>query len=115
METFSVLVTGVLRALFRLALLVFTVSLIISLIFLAIVATVFTVLWSLLTGRKPALVTTFQRFNQARQQFRGGGWPGRAAPGADFGRSPPDDVMDVQAHEVRNDPLLPHGPSQDKL
>jgi hypothetical protein len=98
METFSALLAGVLRGVFRVALLVFTVSLIISLIFLAIVATVVTVLWSLLTGRKPAAYTTFMRFRQTAQQVRQGGWAARGGPG--FADAPPDDVVDVQAHEV---------------
>jgi hypothetical protein len=98
METFSALVTGVLRGVFRVALLVFTVSLIVSLIFVAIVATVFTVLWSLLTGRKPAAYTTFMRFRQTAQQFRQGGWAARGGSG--FANAPQGDVVDVQAHEV---------------
>jgi hypothetical protein len=101
METFSALVTGVLRGVLRLALLVFTVSLIISLIFLALVATVFTVLWALLTGRKPAAYTTFTRFRQSAQQFRQGGWAARGGPGA----APQGDVVDVQVTEVPNAPL----------
>jgi hypothetical protein len=42
----------------------------------------------LLTGRKPAVVTTFTQFNQAAQRFR----PGKG------------DVVDVQAYEVRAAP-----------
>lgn len=98
METFSALLAGVLRGVFRVALLVFTVSLVISLIFLAVVATVATVLWSLLTGRKPAAYTTFMRFRQTAQQFRQGGWAARGGSG--FAHAPQDDVVDVQAHEV---------------
>ena len=113
METFSVLVTGVLRALFRLAVLVFTLSLIISLIFLAIVATVFTVLWSLLTGRKPAAYTTFMRFRQTAQQFRQGGWAARGGPG--FASAPQGDVVDVQAHEVPSTQLSSPAEPTDKL
>jgi hypothetical protein len=109
METFSALVTGVLRGVLRVALLVFTVSLIISLIFLALVATVFTVLWSLLTGRKPAAYTTFTRFRQSAQQFRQGGWAARGGPG--FSNAPQGDVVDVQASEVPstqlNSPIEP--------
>jgi uncharacterized membrane protein YgcG len=103
MEPLSVLVTGVLRGVLRLALLVFTVSLIISLIFVAIVATVFTVLWALLTGRKPAAYTTFTRFRQSAQQFRPGSWA--SGGGSGFSNAPKGDVVDVQVTEVPNAPL----------
>ena len=103
MDTLSVLVAGVLRGVLRLALLVFTVSLLISLIFVALVATVFTVLWSLLTGRKPAAYTTFMRFRQSAQQFRQGGWPARGGSGS--AGATQGDVVDVQANEVPNEQL----------
>jgi hypothetical protein len=53
---------------------------------------VFMVLRFMLTGRKPAVVTTFTRFNQAAQQFR----PGGAKP-----YTGSTDIVDVEAHEVR--------------
>jgi hypothetical protein len=112
METFSALVTGVLRGVLRLALLVFTVSLIISLIFLALVATVFTVLWALLTGRKPAAYTTFTRFRQSAQQFRQGGWAARGGPGS--ASASQGDVVDVQVVEVPNAPLNAPAESREK-
>ena len=51
------------------------------------------VLRFLLTGRKPAVVTTFARFNQAAQQFRPGG--------SSATRQDSADIVDVEAHEVR--------------
>jgi uncharacterized iron-regulated membrane protein len=72
----------------------------------ALLAVVATIVWSLLTGRKPAVFTVMSRFRQASRQFRDGGWPGSAT------RTPPSsaDVVDVQAHEVRE--ALGHdGPS----
>jgi len=70
---------------------------------------------ALLTGRKPAFVVAFQRFNQARQQFRRGGWAqGQASPGGASRAAEVADVVDVQAHEVRNDAALTHTPEADR-
>ncbi|OGB34024.1 MAG: hypothetical protein A3F78_17060 [Burkholderiales bacterium RIFCSPLOWO2_12_FULL_61_40] len=52
---------------------------------------------SLLTGRRPAVFTTFTRFHQASQQFRQGIRPGHGASAPEGSA----DVVDVQAHEVR--------------
>ena len=70
-----------------------------SLLCVALLSLAYVLLKALLTGRKPAFVTTFQHFNQARQQFKRGGWATRSGPG--FARSASDDVVDVQAHEVQ--------------
>ena len=102
----------IIRTVFKLVLLAAALVFILSLLFVALVSVVFVLLKALLTGRKPAFVTTFTRFNQASQQFRSGEWPGR--PGAGFRGAAPADVMDVQAREVRNDAALPYGSTQDK-
>ncbi len=60
----------VLRTVFKLALVVFTVSLVLGLIVFAVVATLLASVWSLVTGRRPAVFTTFTQFRQAAQQFR---------------------------------------------
>jgi hypothetical protein len=112
MQLVSTLFSALVRITFRLVLLAAALVFILSLLCVALVSVTWVLLKALLTGRKPAFVTTFTRFRQASQQFRSGEWPTRG--GAGFGRAAPDDVMDVQAHEVRNDPVLPYGPSQDK-
>jgi hypothetical protein len=56
--------------------------------------------WSLLTGRKPAVFTTFTRFRDMSRQFQGGSWPGQGAP-RPARSTDSDDIVDVQAHEVR--------------
>ena len=85
------------RRLLRLWLLVLAASMMLVLLFVGLGAALLTLVWSLLTGRKPAAYTTFTRFRDASRQFRGGAWPGAAAPM----RSNPEDIVDVQAHEVR--------------
>ena len=70
-------------------------------VFLGLVAALVSVVWSLLRGRKPAIVTVFQNVRQSSKGFGQGTWTARG-PGA--GSQAPD-VVDVQAHEVR--PSLP--------
>jgi len=92
---------GVLRLVLFLAAGVFALSFLVA----VLGAVVLTALWSLLTGRKPAIITTFTRFRQASQQFQKfqqrGGSPMDASSS---GRSMPADVVDVQAHEVQERP-----------
>lgn len=87
-----------------------------SLIFVALVSLLWVLLKALLTGRKPAFVTTFQRLNQVRQQFKRGGFGAAASSAAGgFGHTAPcADVVDVQAHEVRNEQTLPYGSGAEK-
>jgi hypothetical protein len=88
MKLISDLVGGILRGLIKVALLVLTAAFVMGVLCVGLVVVLVAVVRFLLTGRKPAVVTTFTRFSQAAQQFR----PGR------------DDVVDVQAHEVRSAP-----------
>ena len=78
----------VLRGLLKLAVLALTLVFLLCLLLIGLVAALFILLWSLLTGRRPALWTAFSMFRQASRQFR-------PQPGADV-----VDVVDVQAHEV---------------
>ena len=112
MQFVSAVFSAIVSTAFKLVLLAAALVFVLSLLCVALISMVVVLLKALLTGRKPAFVTTFTSFQQASQQFRSGEWPGRA--GAGFGRSVPADVMDVQAHEVRNDPVLPYDPSQHK-
>lgn len=112
METILNFVGYVLRRVFKLILVVWVSLFALALLSLALAAALLTVLWSLLTGRRPALFTTFTRFRQASQQFRSGA---RSRAGEGFQtNAAAADVVDVLAHEVHGDQLPPSGPSQDK-
>ncbi len=116
MDTLMNLVSAVFRTALKLVLIAAAAVFALSLIFVGLVSLVWVLIKALLTGRKPAFVATFQRFNQARQQFKRGGF-GSAGPSAvgDFGYgAPAADVVDVQAHEVRNDQALQYGQAPDK-
>jgi hypothetical protein len=93
--------SGVFRGLFKLALVVLTFSLGVAFLLAAIAVVMISALWSLLRGRKPAIYTTYTQFRQASQAFRqGGAWPGQRPPPG----GKPEDVVDVQAHEVSEAP-----------
>ncbi|MDZ7919292.1 hypothetical protein [Rhodoferax sp.] len=115
MNLVSQVVSAVLRTVLKLALLAAALVFITSLLIVGLLSLVLVLLKALLTGRKPVFVTTFQRFNQARQQFKQGGW--RAGPAGAGGFAPGAgvaDVVDVQAHEVRDEQALPYGTRSDK-
>jgi len=116
MDTLINLVSAIFRFALKLVLIAAAAVFALSLISVALLSLVWVLLKALLTGRKPAFVTTFQRFNQARQQFKRGGF-GAAGPSAAGGfryGAPAADVVDVQAHEVRNDQALPYGSNTDR-
>lgn len=112
MQVVAQVFSAILRTVFKLALLAAALVFIVSLLCVALVSVAFVLLKAVVTGRKPAFVTTFSRFNQASQQFRAGEWPSRRDAG--FAGGAPDDVTDVEAREVRRDSALPYGPSHDK-
>jgi len=93
------LVSTIIRLGLRLVLIAAAAVFALSLLLVALLSLAFVLLKALLTGRKPAFVTTFQHFNQARQQFKRNGWATRSGTG--FARPVSDDVVDVQAHEVQ--------------
>lgn len=90
-------VAGILRGVVKVVLVVLTALFALGVLCIGLIVVVVMVLRFLLTGRKPAVVTTFSRFNQAAQQFRPGSWSGNA-PAA---RPESADIVDVEAHEVR--------------
>jgi hypothetical protein len=98
MTDFTDFLGRVLRGLFKLALLALTLAFLLGLLLMGGVAALFILLWSLITGRKPALVTAFSMFRRASEQFR-----------------PPTDaeVVDVQAREM--DEKQPNAPAQPLL
>ncbi len=114
MDALTHLVSFVTRLALKLVLFAAALIFALSLLCVALLSLAYVLLKALLTGRKPAFVTTFQHFNQARQQFKRGGF-GAAGAAAGFGhQAPAADVVDVQAQEVRNDQALPYGASSDK-
>ncbi len=98
-DLLSRLLRGVLRLVLVLAAMVFVLSFLLA----ALVAVLLMSVWSLITGRKPAPVVMFSRmreqsFSRMREQSRQytqGMWPGR---------TPPGDVVDVDATEVGDRP-----------
>lgn len=116
MDVLTHLISSISRLALKLVLLAAALIFALSLLCVALLSLAFVLLKALLTGRKPAFVTTFQHFNQARQQFTRGGFgaAGATAGGGFAHKAPAADVVDVQAHEVRNDQALPYGASSDK-
>lgn len=116
MDTLKNLVSTVIRLALKLVLLAAAAVFGLSLLFVGLLSMAFVLLKALLTGRKPAFVTTFQRFNQARQQFRRGGFGAASSTAAGgFGHhATVADVVDVQAHEVRDEQALSYRPGADR-
>ena len=86
------------RSLIKLVLMASAAILVTGLLLIGLSAALITLVWCLLTGRRPAAYTTFMRFRQASRQFQNAGWPGRAAPTTQSNA----DIEDEQAHEVRS-------------
>ena len=97
MNLISDVVASLLRGVVKLVLLVFAAVFALSMFAAGLVVVLVMVLRYLLTGRKPAVVTTFTRFNQAARQFRPGFRPGATSTE----RPVSADIVDVEAHEVR--------------
>lgn len=115
MDVLTHLVSTIARLALKLVLLAAALIFALSLLCVALLSLAFVLLKALFTGRKPAFVTTFQHFNQARQQFKRGGWSAGPAAGGGFAPAADvADVVDVQAHEVRDDQALPYGPGADR-
>jgi len=100
------LIAAVFRTIVRLSLFALASVFVLLLLGIGLAATMLTILWSLLTGRKPAVWTTFTRFQQASRQFRSGVWTGRpqdetAAPS---GAARNADVVDVDFKEIPESP-----------
>lgn len=99
MNFLSETVASLLRGVVKLVLLVLAAVFALTVLCAGLLVVVVMVLRFLLTGRKPAVVTTFTRFNQAAQQFR----PGFRTDGATGALRPEiADIVDVEAHEVRS-------------
>lgn len=90
-------VASILRGVGKLVLLVLAAVFALCVLFAGLLVVAVLVLRFLVTGRKPAVVTTFARFNQTAQQFRPGFRPGATSAA----RPDSADIVDVEAHEVR--------------
>lgn len=86
------------RSLFKLALGVGAVVLVLSLLIAGLVGVLAMGAWSLITGRKPATVLLFQHLRQSSQRFTQGVWPAHRASGTS--RSADADIVDVQARDI---------------
>jgi hypothetical protein len=91
-------VASLLRGVVKLVLLVFAAVFALSVLLAGLLVVIVLVLRFLVTGRKPAVVTTFARFNQTAQQFR----PGFRAGASGGSQTNSADIVDVEAHEVRS-------------
>ncbi len=100
MKLITDLVSGILRGVVKVTLLALTAVFVLGVLCIGLVVVLVAVLRFMLTGRKPAVFTTFTRFSQAAQQFRPDNWSGHATAV----RPDSADIVDVQAHEVRSAP-----------
>ena len=91
------LLASILRVAVKLVLLVLAAVFALGMFFAGLLVVAVMGLRYLLTGRKPAVVTTFTRFNQAARQFR----PGFRTGDTSTVRPDSADIVDVEAHEVR--------------
>ncbi len=97
MNLISDLVTGILRAFTKIALLAFAALFALVVLAGVLVVVAVALIRFLLTGRKPAVFATVSRFQQGAQQFRSGRWPANGSPA---NRGNDADVVDVEAREV---------------
>lgn len=106
MNLFSKWVAAAQRGAIKLTMVVLAGTLMLCLLSIVLTVVLVSTVGALLTGRKPSVFTTFTRFHQASQQFRQGIWPGHGAS-TPVGSA---DVVDVQAHEVRQVLAAPERP-----
>ena len=93
-------INGFFRFILKLVLAVFGLVLVVSLLAAALVVVVFGLLKAVVTGKKPAVLTTFNRFQQYSPK---GMWPGGAGRAVKSGPAKAGDVVDVEVREIRND------------
>ena len=93
-------VSGVFRLALKLVLAAFGLVFVVSLLAAALLVVVFSLLKSLLTGKKPAVAMTFNRFQQYSPK---GMWPGSGGRDAPSGSAKVGDMVDVEVREIRND------------
>ena len=98
-------ISGLFRFIIKLVLAAFGLVFAISLLLLALIVVVLSLLKALITGKKPAPVAVFGKF----QKFAPGGvWPSNTR------KAPQADVVDVEMREVKepsSDKQLPRDPT----
>ncbi len=95
MNLVSDLLSRIFRGALKLVLVLAAMVFVLSFLLAALVAVLVMSVWSLVTGRKPAPVVMFSRMREQSRQYTQGVWPGR---------TPPGDVVDVDATEVGERP-----------
>jgi hypothetical protein len=95
MNPVSDLLSRIFRGALKLVLVLAAMVFVLSFLLAALVAVLVMSVWSLITGRKPAPVVLFSRMREQSRQYTQGMWPGR---------TPPGDVVDVDATEVGERP-----------
>ena len=93
-------VSGLFRFALKLVLAAFGLVFVVSLLAAALVVVVFSLLKSLITGKKPNASMTFNRFQQYSPK---GMWPGAAGREGGSSAAKVGDVVDVEVREIRND------------
>lgn len=89
-------ISVVLRVVVKLVFLVLATVFVLAVLALGITVAVLTVIWALLSGRRPALFTNFMRFRHAARSFGPKTWSRQSASLHTLDVN----VVDVQAHEV---------------
>lgn len=95
MNSVSDLLSRIFRGALKLVLVLAAMVFVLSFLLAALVAVLGMSVWSLVTGRKPAPVVMFSRMREQSQRYTQGMWPAR---------TPPGDVVDVDATEVSERP-----------
>lgn len=95
MNPVSDLLSRIFRGALKLVLVLAAMVFVLSFLLAALVAVLVMSVWSLITGRKPAPVVLFSRMREQSRQYTQGMWPER---------TPPGDVVDVDATEVGERP-----------
>ncbi len=93
-------INGFFRFILKLVLAAFGLVFVVSLLAAALVVVVLSLLKALVTGKKPAVLTTFNRFQQYSPK---GMWPGAAGRDSHNGVAKTGDVVDVEVREIRHD------------
>lgn len=96
MNSFSELLSALLRTLLRVVLFLAGLIFVLSFLVAAVLVVLGVSIWSLLTGRKPAPVVLFTQMRERSRRYAAGAWPGASAAKGTGAA----DVVDVEATEV---------------
>lgn len=96
------------RTLTKLVFFIVAVLAALGLLVIGLLFLLFVLLKALITGRKPAFVTTYTMFRQASRQFKAGRWQ-HTSQQHDAG-----DIIEGEATVIRHDSALTHQPDNDK-